>query len=260
LEAVGLLKTADTGQIDWATVLKPTGFNTYMGFEIRRFSDTLQATAPMFVKFEFGTGQNGPSIKMTVGTATDGAGTFVGNTTSTKNMSVTGGTIVNPTYVSGDGGRVSVAFNVGGAATYKQMAFSIERLKDSDGTPNANGVSICAFGYSGGLYGQQILPAGGGLVFPTAELSRPMCAFPPSGVTTFAENIGFFPIHPYLGFAGNPDLGFVIFNNAEMSGVGSIVNINIYGVDHAYLICGDIGGPSAVNGATFTLGVMMRYE
>lgn len=73
--AAGLVKTTDTGQIDWGTVTKPIA-NTAGGYEIYRFDDALQATRPIFIKFEFGTGGsvNNPQMWVTAGTATDGAG------------------------------------------------------------------------------------------------------------------------------------------------------------------------------------------
>lgn len=48
LAAAGLVQTADTGQIDWATVLAATAINTVQGYEIWRFDDALQATVPVF--------------------------------------------------------------------------------------------------------------------------------------------------------------------------------------------------------------------
>src|SRR5688572_17990860 len=72
----GLPKTADTGQINW---LSPPAYNgtggTAMGYENRRFDDALQATAPIFIKIEYGTGASStnkaPGIWVTVGTGSD---------------------------------------------------------------------------------------------------------------------------------------------------------------------------------------------
>ncbi|MCB1713466.1 MAG: hypothetical protein KDH96_13660, partial [Candidatus Riesia sp.] len=51
IQAVGLVKTGDTGQINWSTVTVGTGIR---GYEIFRFNDSLQATTPVFIKIEYG--------------------------------------------------------------------------------------------------------------------------------------------------------------------------------------------------------------
>jgi hypothetical protein len=56
LAAIGLVKTSDTGQIDWTTVLKPTSSGQIRGFEIWRFNDALQATKPVFIRLDYGSG------------------------------------------------------------------------------------------------------------------------------------------------------------------------------------------------------------
>lgn len=77
--AAGLVKTADTGQINTGTATRP-GTNTNGGYAIFRFNDTQQGTAPIFMRFDFGTGAvaTGPRIQFTVGTATNGSGTISG--------------------------------------------------------------------------------------------------------------------------------------------------------------------------------------
>lgn len=82
LVTIGLTQTSDTGQINPATVNKPTVNNTVAGYEIWRFNDTIQATSPIFLKIEYGlssTLNNQPSkVWFTVGTGSDGAGNITG--------------------------------------------------------------------------------------------------------------------------------------------------------------------------------------
>ncbi len=80
LQACGLVKTADTGQIDWATVTKPAVVTTQAGYEIYRFADALQSTVPVFIRIGYGTGVNAssPCTWLTVGTGTNGSGTITG--------------------------------------------------------------------------------------------------------------------------------------------------------------------------------------
>jgi hypothetical protein len=78
LAQVGLVQTADTGQINWTTVLRPA-INTYAGYEIWRFSDS-----SLFMKWEYGTGGNATNIaiRVQVGTGSNGSGTLTGATSS----------------------------------------------------------------------------------------------------------------------------------------------------------------------------------
>src|SRR5512138_2499573 len=54
LAGVGLVQTSDTGQINWGSVSRPSEDN-YGGYEVWRFDDALQGTAPVFIKIEYGT-------------------------------------------------------------------------------------------------------------------------------------------------------------------------------------------------------------
>lgn len=75
----GLTQTADTGQINTATVTRPA-INTAAGYVILRFNDTLQSTAPIFMKMEFGSAgtTSTPQIWLTIGTGSNGSGTLTG--------------------------------------------------------------------------------------------------------------------------------------------------------------------------------------
>ena len=79
LAAAGLVKTADTGQIDWATVVRPAGSGDG-GYEIWRMNDAMQATAPVFFRIDYGTNTSlsSPRIHITTGTAVNGAGVLSG--------------------------------------------------------------------------------------------------------------------------------------------------------------------------------------
>ena len=79
LAASGLIQTADTGQIDWSTAIRP-GTNTFAGDEFWRFNDSLQGIAPVYLRFRYGTGGNAGTARMgiAVGTGTDGSGNLTG--------------------------------------------------------------------------------------------------------------------------------------------------------------------------------------
>ncbi len=86
LAQVGLVQTADTGQINWTTVLRPAT-NTSAGYEIWQFPDS-----SLFMRWEYGTGAGAgvPRIRVQVGTGSNGSGTLTGATSSL--VQVTSGT------------------------------------------------------------------------------------------------------------------------------------------------------------------------
>lgn len=81
INMVGLVQTADTGQINWVTVTRP-GVNTAAGYEIWRFADST-----LFLKIEYGTGSGAavPQMWITVGSGSNGSGTLTGQL-STRNI------------------------------------------------------------------------------------------------------------------------------------------------------------------------------
>jgi hypothetical protein len=260
MEAVGFTKTADTGQINWTTVLAPTGSAEIMGYEIRQFTDGLQATNPVIVKLEYGssaTSNQRPGIRITVGSASDGAGALTGNVSSYFYIASTGGSTTEyPSYISSDGGRINIALWV--TSSSNSNAFWIERFKDTDGTPNANGVNICsAFSTNSRTTAStaQTLPAAA-VAYPASPI-RFQCAITSIGAT-YNENIGLFPVYPNQGYAGNPDLGGLVFNSAEMSAAGTFMTISIYGSSHVFVVVESLN--TSVNAVTSACNLLVRCE
>lgn len=167
--AAGLVKTADTGQIDWATAT-PGAINTAVGYEIWRFNDALQATRPILLKMEYGVGpSNSPGMWLTVGTASDGAGLLTslpgyGTTVTARiflpNSSVTGltaNTISNSYIANADGSAIGGMFWPSNNSAHGGWMFAIERTRDLDtGAPNGDGFYILyANSVSSGIVRQQ---------------------------------------------------------------------------------------------------------
>lgn len=144
LTAVGLVQTADTGQIDWATIVRGSA-NVDWGYEIRRFDDPLQATAPIYLKIGYGAQSSvtSPQISVQVGKGTDGAGTIteqffgrfvvpiVAFPTSPQNAYVAGG----------DGSFITLAASPS-IWTSQGGAFSVERSRDAAGAPTGDAVTL----------------------------------------------------------------------------------------------------------------------
>jgi hypothetical protein len=146
--AAGWVQTSDTGQINLTTVTAPGATNTKRGYQIWRMDDTLQATAPVYLRIDYGSSSGAatqPGIWLTIGTGSDGAGAITGtifNGTSTTAPTITsaGDTTSRNNYGSGSTNRVMVALHTmaGSAGT----SFGIERTKDSSGNDTATGLLI----------------------------------------------------------------------------------------------------------------------
>lgn len=134
----GLVMTGDTGQINWTTAVRPATVS-FAGYEMWRFADAKQATTPVFIKLEYGVGAtvDRPVIRFAVGTATNGAGTLTGvTTTATKSLSTSvskaAGAMLN-TYVCAAPNRLTLCTNFDPAANGSAEVVIVERAKDDNG-------------------------------------------------------------------------------------------------------------------------------
>lgn len=138
LAAVGLVKTTDTGQINWATVTRPLTVSTFQGYEVWRFNDALQSTAPLFLKIEYGAAAGSasrPALRVALGKASDGAGTLSGlfgaspYTISSGSIGVTPAT----SYISSGGGSMlAIALWPTSSATVP-LNLILDRSRDAAG-------------------------------------------------------------------------------------------------------------------------------
>ncbi len=159
LIAVGITNTADSGQIDFATVTIP-GAGTSAGYKIYRFNDALQASAPIFFRIDYGIDASGaavPQMWVQVGIATDGAGTLTTLFSDVLRPMCKGGAIdslVTPyiTYMCYNTtlGALTVGWKLGsnGLHATGRGFLAIGRSSDSSGAPTNTGATIYTFGQS----------------------------------------------------------------------------------------------------------------
>jgi hypothetical protein len=230
LAAVGMVQTADTGQIDWVTVLRP-GVSTDAGYEIWRMNDTLQATAPIFVKFIYGTGsQSGyPRINMQVGTGSNGTGTLTGLLTTSLQIafsaSLSAGSFAS--YMCHTEGVFWLAWKHGvySSATNRSLAgMAICRTCDYSGVLTADGATVInewgSNAGAGSVIGSQHMNFLDSAVYSaslgnTSDAGNVTHTFIPSGAKNVAGMTGYAwqgwtfmqGVRPNTGFAGvfNPD-------------------------------------------------------
>lgn len=155
--------TADTGQYVIGTTTTyanlPSGGGSFAN-RIYRFNDAV-STKPLYIKLEFsaelGSKAGGFSVAgiVTVGTATDGSGNFIGKRLTQKvyagwNSTIYAHVASYQSYASTniDYGCIALIFNPGinanngSQAIYAPFAFVIERVPNADGTPSDLGVSL----------------------------------------------------------------------------------------------------------------------
>jgi hypothetical protein len=143
LAAVGLVKTADTGQINWTTVTRP-GVNTYAGYEIWRYPDS-----SIFMKWEFGTGSGAasPGVRVQVGTGSNGAGTLTGtlsaaNTIFVDRLLASAGT-QRQSVMCLSNGFFGFSGYLGAFDTDREGAFfAVSRTTDANGAVTSDGACV----------------------------------------------------------------------------------------------------------------------
>jgi hypothetical protein len=146
LAAIGMVKTSDTGQINWASVTKPVAANGQAGYEIWRFNDTLQATAPLFVRIDYGVGSTVTFIShwITVGRGSNGAGAITGTIMASQQVAHTNGnaSAYNWYLSSADGSTLVILAAPGTATAASRSAIVVERSRTAAGAATATGVLV----------------------------------------------------------------------------------------------------------------------
>lgn len=144
MATVGMVQTADTGQINLTTVTRP-GTSTSGGYEIWRYSDS-----SIYLKLEYGTGSGAtsPVMWITVGTGSNGSGTLTGQL-STRSMisqnAAPASTITSYTsYMSHNAtiGTFSLAFKLLATASSMNSMVVISRSVDATGATTSQGFHV----------------------------------------------------------------------------------------------------------------------
>lgn len=265
-DAVGFVKTADTGQIDWATVTKPTTYPTMAGYEMRQLpAGVLQTANPVIVKIWYGTSDRAANIlgmQWYVGHASSGSGGLTGAYSQVLYQYSYGNSASgNLNFISCDEEHFSMGLFLGIAGTSLSYycILTIDRLRDENGTALDTGINV--FALSDGTPSQFILPSAGAAQFPATALTTPMALYPPlNGDPTMGLGMCFSYIYPYMGCSGNPDLNLIIYpGNAMQAPGGTLMDFDMYGETHTYVLCGSCNQTLGSNGSAYW-SVGVRYE
>lgn len=283
--AAGLVQTADSGQINLASVVKPAAITTVAGYEVWRFDDTLAGSFPIYFKIEYasnGTSANNAAFWITVGTGSDGAGTITstalanaGTVQARKQISVatTGAAsgIVLPCYFDymSDGTGFTLAMWPSATSALGGMGFGIERIRDYDGSATSDGFNMFYFAQTtttgtAGFDGRMFLA---GSLQPTVQISlwpSPQLTLAPlntsavMGTTLYPWPV-FTGVLPRLG--GPSQLFFGLGRNDLATGV--TFTLPHYGTSHTWVSLGAGGSASgwgSVGASSALSSIAMRAD
>ena len=172
IRTAGWTNSTDTGQLNgagpgptgWASVTTVPGANAFY-YEVFQPGDGLQN---FYLKMEYGNGGNAvtncPSLRITIGTGTNGAGTLTGYVSgygspwvlSPSTFTAPSTTTTYECDFSGDAGRLSFLL-WRNAPNNAPQVFGLQRSLNSSGSPTSSYVTIWGAGYTSG---QQTSAAG----------------------------------------------------------------------------------------------------
>lgn len=256
--ASGIIRTADTGQINFTTVVRPASANTAAGYEIFRFNDTLQSTAPVFFKIEYGSGPGStfhPAVWLTVGSGSDGAGNLTGQVSSRiQTASTSSSTALQTCVFSGTTSRFACGLFISGGSGVP-FVFTLERTKDNAGADNGTGVMFASFGTS--TRRNQFTPATG--TIPATQTDSGILA--PIGVTSssFGADVIQYPNFFFdRGQILNPGITHFSYFNADIAATTQ-APVSVYGANRNYYFLGGNTPVSARGGISGT-SICLLYE
>lgn len=210
--AIGLVQLTSgecSGQIDWTTVTRPT--NAFAGFEMWRFNDSLQATAPVLIKFQYGTYSTNLRFRMSmqIGSTQDGAGNFTSAVTTVVDWFVGGNSVTGALMrLSGASNRFVFVPNADYGTTHAAL-FSVERTHDASGADTNEGVWIQWRTMASNTWAQQYYTFSGGQV--SAETTAG-ALLPSVGSGTIGSVVSIYPVFFTKGVYTNPsfNVAFVL--------------------------------------------------
>jgi hypothetical protein len=249
--AIGLLHTADTGQIDTSTVLKPSAGSQSRGYIMYKPNDGL---TDYYVRIDFGSGLAGalqPTIYATVGWTTDGAGNLTGTQVTGQvmlrlvNTNAAAGALTSNFCKSGSAWAFSTNETLSGGSP-ASMVMAVDRSRNAaTGAATTSGVSIlwacanvCTVSYTGTTDTAflEYLPASGGRFGPAFSNRIPYAAPNHTGTWSRGSNVGVAPVVPWDGGGVPVPVAALVISPTDAS-VGTTFSASLYGTARTYRHC-----------------------
>jgi hypothetical protein len=241
-----------------------------MGYRIYRMADSLQATAPVFMRLDFGSANAGtliPNIWPTIGTGSNGSGTITGTMWDGGATLGIGGqnsatTAYGNCYGSAGTARFALAMWIQVGNTQIPVVFTLERTKDASGNDtNAGLLLVYRISAAGSVAANRFLVFTG--TQPSAE---PGLSFVLSGINpseTFGGDIGVGILIHFKGVAQQPGTNIMFVNSSDVSSLGT-VNLTLYGATRTYqhlgastIVAKMVGGAGQTDNVA---RLMVRYD
>lgn len=268
LGTVGLTQTADTGQINTATVTRP-GTNSDGGFATFHDNDTLHGSAPIYYRFNFGTDAVAarPRIQVIVGTSTNGSGTVGGTAlTGTLACSAATGTATGSSfqnYMCKNDYGFWFSWQVGSPAAALAFAyFAIGRTCDAAGVATVTGAHIQypnAATAAGGTGSNQSLRFAASAAVYTAT-TNPAAMIPgPDQATLVGANTQVFPFWGWSP-AVYPVIAMGIVRTAETAELATFTATIFGSTSHTYINSGRQGAQGWTAATATNWGRAMIWE
>lgn len=150
LVSLGLTRTSDTTNVNW-TGLSSVPTSSAPAIEFFNFADSYNSTDPIILRVKYYATSSIPYMTFTIGEATDGAGAFVGATSSeVSNNSNSLSTSLFPCYLSFNPGMLTWGMFVTASSTTDTGVFGgcIERFRTTAGAIDPTGLMAAFFGYN----------------------------------------------------------------------------------------------------------------
>ena len=245
---------------NWTDVTTPAANNTARVTEVWAMADSLQATAPLYLRIEYGrSAANVFGLRITCATGWTSGVTLAGTTLVDTGATYFGGNTANANSMthraSGDTNRINFGLAIAGTswASGDTLFFSYERRIDGSGTPVGTGFLLVRNSTTTIAVNASLQNAAGPTGSTTFTSVTAGHAGPYSAANLqFDSKIAIMPLMWCLGPI-QAGLGGVLFpvgayaNNAEFS-------VTMFGAAHNYASMGDWSSFSSVT------DFAMRYE
>lgn len=257
LLAMGLIQTPDTGQINWTTVLAPLSANQVQGYEVFRFNDALQATAPVFIKLEYGSGNAtaNPAIWVSLGAGSNGAGSLTGILSARQSVVCNAAAGPITAFWSGDTNRFAFCFQ--GTAAAATLLIALERSVDTTGALTGEAVLIGL--QSGSTIAQRAWNCATG-PYSAFETSWGAMGGQAAPFGTSGTQVACYPVFYNKGVFMPYALNLFAYVDATI-GANVPITFPVYGTPHTYMPLGAAAiTTTLMRTAAGTSSMMMRYD
>lgn len=254
LAALGWVKVAETGTVDWA-IIGAVPANASPVFEVWRMADSLQATAPFFIKLEYGQGTTAgnPSLWITGGTGTNGSGQLTGAGTRQQLTATAGQAAQGATQYEMDYSGSTSRFNcvIWRNLVTTSFAFGIERSRDTAGAETDESVTLWSIS-AGSTGRQQTFPklgTGASIGQESFIISAMMTTFTSS---IYNNKIAIAPVFPFLGYYQNPMTSIVALKAADWVD-GALFDVVMYGATRRMMVSKNTPNTNAISGGCMAM-------